>query len=277
MPQNPEWYRTPSQILSDLGIQEPSDIDIEAIAEDCGATIRYRRLSGCTARIMGFNDRAIITIDADCPRPRQRFSAGHELGHWMKDRGQVAFQCQDKTFVKEWSVENPETRANRYASDLLLPGKMFRANVSKRPILFETAMDLAKLFCTSLTATAIRLVEYGDFPAILVCNSPQKREWYVSSGEVRSKIWLQDRPRYGSLAYALPRGEAKAIPAKDVGSDTWFNHRNAQNYWIHEDSKLLADGTVLTLLWWKDETQLIDIDREIEERGAWRSDYRTDE
>jgi hypothetical protein len=195
----------------------------------------------------------------------------------MKDRGQVAFQCQDKTFVKEWSVENPETRANRYASDLLLPGKMFRANVSKRPILFETAMDLAKLFCTSLTATAIRLVEYGDFPAILVCNSPQKREWYVSSGEVRSKIWLQDRPRYGSLAYALLRGEAKAIPAKDVGSDTWFNHRNAQNYWIHEDSKLLADGTVLTLLWWKDETQLIDIDREIEERGAWRSDYRTDE
>lgn len=62
MPQNPEWYRTPSQILSDLGIQEPSDIDIEAIAEDCDATIRYRSLSGCTARIMGFNNRAIITI-----------------------------------------------------------------------------------------------------------------------------------------------------------------------------------------------------------------------
>lgn len=120
-------------------------------------------------------------------------------------------------------------------------------------------------------------MEYGDFPAILVCNSPQKREWYVPSGEVRSKIWLQDRPGYGSLAYALLRGEAKSIPAKDVGSDAWFNHRNAQNHWIHEDSKLLADGIVLTLLWWKDETQLIDIDREIEERGAWRSDYRVDE
>jgi Zn-dependent peptidase ImmA (M78 family) len=99
----------------------------------------------------GDKDRAIITIDEDCPRPRQRFSAGHELGHWMKDRGQVAFQCQDKTFVKEWSAENPETRANRYASDLLLPGKMFRASASKRPIIFETVKDLSKLFCTSLS------------------------------------------------------------------------------------------------------------------------------
>jgi len=30
----------------------------------------------------------------------------------------------------------------------------------------------------------------------------------------------------------------------------------------------------LTLLWWKDETQLIDLENEIEERASWRSDYR---
>ena len=277
MTQSPEWYRTPSQILSDLGIQEPSDIDIEAIAEDCGATIRYRKLSGCAARIMGFNGRAIITIDDDCQRPRQRFSAGHELGHWMRDRGLISFRCKDGAFVKEWSAEIPETRANRYASDLLLPGKMFRANASGRPIIFETAKDLSKLFCTSLTATAIRLVEYGDFPAILVCNSPQKREWYVSSSEVRNKIWLEARPADGSLAYSLLRGHAKSLPAREVRSDAWFNHRNAHSHWINEDSYLLSEGIVLTLLWWKDETQLIDIDREIEERGAWRSDFRKEE
>jgi Zn-dependent peptidase ImmA (M78 family) len=274
MTQKPDWYRTPSQVLSDLGIQEPSDIDIEAIAEDCGATIQYRRLSGCAARIMGFNDRAIITIDEDSPRPRQRFSAGHELGHWMRDRGQAAFQCQDRVFVKEWSAENPETRANRYAGDLLLPAKMFRLNAGERPITFDTTKDLAKLFCTSLTATAIRLVEYGAFPSILVCNSPQKRDWYICSSEVRGKIWLEERPGAGSLAYSLLHSQVKFRPAREVGSDAWFNHRNARNYRIYEDSQLIADGVVLSLLWWKDETQLIDIDREIEERGSWRSDFR---
>lgn len=50
----PEWYRSPFEILNDLGIIEPDDIDIEAIAEDCGATIRYQQLSGCAARIMGY-------------------------------------------------------------------------------------------------------------------------------------------------------------------------------------------------------------------------------
>ena len=277
MTPNPDWYRTPSQILSDLGIQEPGDIDIEAIAEDCGATIRYQTLFGCAARIMGYKDRAIITIDQNCSRPRQRFSAGHELGHWMRDRGQIAFQCQNKAFIKEWSVENPETRSNRFASDLLLPGKMFRAQIHKQPVIFETVRDLGNLFSTSLTATAIRLVEYGDLPAILVCNSPQKREWFVPSGEVRNKIWLEPRPGKGSLAYALLRGEAISLPAKEVGADAWVNHPNASKYWIHEDSFLLSDGFVLTLLWWKDETQLIDIDNELDERGTWRSDYRTEE
>jgi hypothetical protein len=63
----------------------------------------------------------------------------------------------------------------------------------------------------------------------------------------------------------------------EVGSDAWFNHRNAQNYWIYEDSQPIAGGVVLSLLWWKDETQLIDIDREIEERGSWRSDFREED
>lgn len=276
MAATPEWYRSPSQILMDLGIEDPSDIDIEAIAEDCGATIRYQPLSGCAARIMGYNNRAIITVDNNSPRPRQRFSAGHELGHWMKDRGQVAFQCLDGVFVREWSSANPETRANRFASDLLMPGKMFRQYASGRSITFETVQSLATTFCTSLTATAIRLIEYGDLPGMLICNSRGKREWFIASSDVKGKIWPEPQPGTGSIAHALLKGEGKSFQPKDVGSDEWLNHRNARNYWIHEDSRLLSNGIVLTLLWWKDEKQLIDIDNDVEERDSWRSDYRSE-
>jgi hypothetical protein len=48
----PECYPTPFEILSNLGITDPHDIDFEAIAEDSGATIRYRSLLGCAERIM---------------------------------------------------------------------------------------------------------------------------------------------------------------------------------------------------------------------------------
>lgn len=273
----PEWYRAPVEILNDLGITEPEDIDIEAIAEDCGATIRYRPLSGCAARIMGYKDRAIITIEENTPRPRQRFSAGHELGHWMRDRGQVAFQCKNENFVREWSAENPETRANRFASDLLLPAKVFRANLHGLPVTFETVRGLAEVFCTSLTATAIRLVEYGELPAILVFNGPRKREWFIASSEVRGKLWLESRPGKGSVAEALLRGDRSETTPREVRSNMWLNHRNADNHWLHEDSIPISDGSVLSLLWWKDETQLIEINEEIEARGAWRSDFRKEE
>jgi Zn-dependent peptidase ImmA (M78 family) len=273
----PEWYHSPFEILNELGITEPQDIDIEAIAEDCGATIRYRPLAGCAARIMGYKDRAIITIDENTPRPRQRFSAGHELGHWMRDRGQVAFQCKSENFVREWSAENPETRANRFASDLLLPAKMFRVRLHGMPVTFDTVRHLAGVFCTSITATAIRLVEYGELPAILICNGFRKREWFVASSEVRNKIFLGSRPGKGSIAEALLRGDRSDLVPREVRSDAWVSHRNASNHWLHEDSIPVSDGSVLSLLWWKDETQLIEIDNEIETRGAWRSDFRKDD
>jgi len=273
----PDCYRSPFEILNDLGITEPGDIDIEAIAEDCGATIRYKPLSGCAARIMGYKDRAIITIDRDTKRPRQRFSAGHELGHWMRDRGQASFQCKNENFIREWSAENPEKRANRFASDLLLPPKMFRVRLHRMPVTFDTVRQLAEIFCTSVTATAIRLVEYGELPAMLVYNGPRKREWFFTSGEVRNKIFPEERPEKGSIAEALLRGDRSDMTPREVRSDTWFTHRNAAGHWVHEDSISVSDGSVLSLLWWKDERQLIEIDNEIEAKGAWRSDFRRDD
>jgi len=40
-------YKSPSRLLKELGITEPQEIDVEAIAQYCGATIVYERLEGC--------------------------------------------------------------------------------------------------------------------------------------------------------------------------------------------------------------------------------------
>jgi hypothetical protein len=58
----------------------------------------------------------------------------------------------------------------------------------------EPVRQLASIFCTSLAATAIRLAEYGELPAVVVCDGPREREWFVASSEVRGKIWLENRP-----------------------------------------------------------------------------------
>jgi len=76
----PSFYKAPDAILEELGVREPADLKIEAIAEYCGATIIYAPLEGTEARILGYGDRAIITVNSAAPRGRQRFSGGHELG-----------------------------------------------------------------------------------------------------------------------------------------------------------------------------------------------------
>jgi hypothetical protein len=247
-------------------------LDIEAIAQHCGATIVYKALFGCEARIMGIDNKAIITVNARSTLERQRFSAGHELGHWMRDRGTAAFQCNEQMFVREWSSDNPEKRANRFASDLLLPAKIFRPLAKEYPVTFETVQKLAAIFKMSLSATAIRLVEYGSYPAMLVCNGPNGRLWFVASSTVEGRLWPVDQPGQWTRASALLSGRSRAEGPQDVRADEWIKSFRAEQYWVKEDSILWTGGTALSLIWWENERQLIDLDNFEEETGSWRSD-----
>jgi hypothetical protein len=64
-------YRSANDLLKELGITEPKEIDIEAIAQHCEATVTYEPLTGCEARIVGTNDRAIITVNPSGNRGRE--------------------------------------------------------------------------------------------------------------------------------------------------------------------------------------------------------------
>jgi Zn-dependent peptidase ImmA (M78 family) len=266
--------QSPAEILTELGIREPEDLDIEAIAQHCGATIQYKSLAGCAARIMGLDDAAIITIDVNSSVERRRFSGGHELGHWMRDRGTASFRCDEQVFVREWSVDNPEKRANRFASDLLLPAKMFRPLSKGLPITFASVQQLADVFKMSLSATAIRLVEYGSYPAMLVCNSTVGREWYVASSTVEKRLWPVDRLGQVTQAAALLNRRLQPTGPQDVRADHWIKNFRADRYWIKEDSIPWTNQSVLSLIWWEDESQLIDLDNFEEETGSWRSDKK---
>lgn len=254
------FYRDPPKLLDELGITKPEDIDIEAIAEYCGATVLYQPLEGAEARIIGHGDRAIISINNASSRGRQRFSVGHELGHWAWDRGKIAFSCDDRKFSGEWTGSNKESVANRYASDLLLPVHMFKPVANKKPVTFETVRALADSFQTSLTATAIRLVQYGSFPSMVVCSNAAGRQWFVRSRETEgANLWPRRDISQDSLAYDLLHGTKSATAPEDVDADAWIDHRDAGDYIVKEDSVKITPGLVLTLLWWKNESQLRDL------------------
>ncbi len=252
----PAHYRSPESLLNELGIDEPGDIKLEGIAQYCGATIIYEPLEGSDARLIGYGSSAFITVNAHSTTPRQRFSAAHELGHWMWDRGKMAFACggmlpKDGELAQE--SDTIERRANRYAVDLLLPEKLFykRVEGARTSPCLQMVQSLAQEFQTSLTATAIRYVELSAIPAVLVATERKKRKWYVRSPHVPHRLRLKDRPDARSLAGKLLSGARQdECPATDMTASRWIENEEAQDSSLREDSLKVAPDLVLTLLSW---------------------------
>lgn len=254
------------KILEEFGISSPDEIDVNAIAQYFGATVVAEPLHGSAARILGVGDRAFITVDSRSVPARQRFSAAHEFGHWMMDRGKLSgFTCTEKQLVTGWSGNDPERRANRFAADLLMPTYLFAPAAKDKEMTFTTVRDLCQSFETSITATAIRLIEAGSFPAMVVCSTSAGIKWESRPRDLPSAIELRDQPgKFTNAAELLLDRKPDRNPVEVEASD-WLTTPRSKHYSIIEDSKLIYKDTVLSLLWWKDERQLIDLESEMDE------------
>lgn len=129
-------------------------------------------------------------------------------------------------------------------------------------IIFDTVRELARDFQVSLTATAIRLIELGSYPAMIVCNEPDRRRWFIRNSDVPDVLWPGDTPGAYTSAYDLLRGSIKPEGPVSVQADGWINHPQARGYNLLEDSIRMGDEFVLSLIWWRDERQLLDINED---------------
>jgi Zn-dependent peptidase ImmA (M78 family) len=73
-----------------------------------------------------------VFVNADDPVPRRRFTAGHELGHFVLHRasmGGKGFGDSPATIVEveDDTAEAMERQANRFAAELLMPAAVCRA------------------------------------------------------------------------------------------------------------------------------------------------------
>jgi Zn-dependent peptidase ImmA (M78 family) len=243
-------YRSPDELLTELGIDSPEDIRIEAIAQHCGATVVYETMQGSEARLIGYGKKAFITVNAQSTLPRQRFSAAHELGHWMWDRGKSAFACGGDALLQPLTrgEANPERRANRYAVDLLLPRPMFYRQMTNTQGSLRAIEEVAKVFQTSLTATALRWVELDAAPLILVAYGPKGRLWWAKSSNVSPDVELKMQPDKLSAAHQLLTTDRPSVDAIPLRAPFWIEHADALSLLVREDSVRLTSDLVLSLL-----------------------------
>lgn len=239
-------------LLRSLGVTCPAEIELEAIAWSVGANVREAVLESCEARIIGFQDRAIITVQAGGDPRRRRFSIGHELGHWMHHRGRSSV-CRSSEIGNPNSTSQLERQADRFAAELLMPRYLFQPSLSAsgRPS-FEVIDALATAYKTSRLATALRCIDLAGWPAMLVCHGPDGRRWFKSSDGIPSRWFPRQDLDAASPAFSILFGNVERSRPQIVGADSWFDQRDAARFRITEQTTKGFNGETLSLLLFTD-------------------------
>ncbi len=243
---------TPAErILYDLGVTEPSEIDVVAIAHSMGATVKFRPLDGCAARIVGNDSRAVITVNESCAPTRKRFSVGHELGHWFYHRGHISMCAQDdiERGNKKRAGIDQERVADSFGANLLMPRYLMAPVVGAAPFFtWKLVRQVGNAFDTSPVAAAIRLVELNLMPALIVCHNQQGRAWFARAKDVPDRWFPKSELDADSQAFDLMFGSSSDTRPVKVPARAWFDSYEADRYEIREESVLSASGEVLSLL-----------------------------
>lgn len=255
-----EALRPAEKLLKELGVTEPGDIDLEAIAYYQGVAVNYRPLEGCEAQILGLGDRAVAIINANSGRRRKRFSLAHELGHWHHHRGKVLACHMEGERDPAYQPTHPEKVADDYAADLLLPRYLFHpAADAYGKTTVEIAEHLLEKFDTSLTATLIRLVELGPEPAILICHNKSGRKWFTRGPDVPERWFPRQDLDSESYAMDVLFGDSQRSRRIRLGADAWFERREAEKFEILEQSVQVGDQEILSLVVLQDDEMLEDV------------------
>ena len=161
-----------------------SPIDIFEIIQDIGIECYHRDLEDEMSGFINIkDDRAVIVINENHHQNRQRFTAAHELGHYILHRD-VQETFVDKSFktglsVKKATARNAtfnrdsmsskgeftfEIEANRFAAIILMPEELIESKMTQLDIDVTDDDDIKRLaiaFGVSSQAMAFRLASLG--------------------------------------------------------------------------------------------------------------------
>lgn len=157
-------------------------------------------IDGMLSKRQKKNDWCISYDDSVTVPGRINFTIAHELGHYLLHRKQRdAFQCGQVQMLDYDSLESRriESQANTFASYLLMPRNDFETQIAGHKLSFDLLGHCADRYQTSLTATALRWLEFTAEAAMLVvadhdeficwsyCSQSAKRIGaYIPPGEI---------------------------------------------------------------------------------------------
>lgn len=174
----PEQYAR--ELRFKLALKGP--IDVVQVASSLGIDVYEDELDRCDGVLLRLDGRALILISLKCTYDsRKRFTVAHDLGHFcIPSHNSREFRCTEEEISNYRSVRMREREANEFASELLLPLSELQKAL-KGPPSMRVVRDLAESYGTSMTATAVKVVQGTCEPVAVVLSSKDRIEWAVRS------------------------------------------------------------------------------------------------
>jgi len=152
----------PLSVMTEIGhFLKTAPVDLNAIANHYGLPIYETKLasgvSGALVKDDSFDSESgfVCFVNEGESMGRQRFTAAHEIGHFVLHRDRIGDGVHENYRLRSDSLSNDEeVEANKFAADLIMP----------RPLINElmrsgnkSVKGLAKALNVSEVAMAIRL------------------------------------------------------------------------------------------------------------------------
>lgn len=176
----------------------------------------------------------------------QRFSVGHELGHYFLEGHIDHVLPEDGSHASRAgfvSADSYEREADHFSAGLLMPSDLFIHALNHTGQGLDAIKTIANLCRTSLTATAIRYTELTDDAVAVI----------ISTGEVIDYCFLSGTIK--SLSQITWPSKGTPVPA-ETATETF----NANPGRIANTEHIVEDGNIMD---WLDGTQSVETIEEV--------------
>lgn len=239
------------RLLAELRVRRPEEIEVELVAAHRGLSVLYTQLPNEEGHILRSEKVGVIVVAESARRSEKwRWVVAHELGHYDLHPALDQFKLCTDADLRDWYRKSGhETEANHYAAELLMPGHLFESGCDRNRPSLRDVKELASRFQTSLTATAIRFIEFSPEPCALVHSTASVVDWVASTSNFPFFIPRGMRLTRDTYAGDLHAGIAVDDRPQLIDGSGWANGRSID---VQEHSlKLGSYDSVLTLLWHK--------------------------
>ena len=152
----------------------------------------------------------------------QRFSIGHELGHFFLD-GHIDQILPDDGFHSSFagfvSADPYELEADHFSAGLLMPAELFNRALGRCGQGLSAIQSMASLCRTSLTATAIRYAELTDDAVAVVMSTGTTIDYCFLSDTIKTLPELTWLRKGSPVPHHTSTADFNADPARIVNAE----------------------------------------------------------